>query len=807
MSTWLDHYGLVFQPVAQPAAMVQGPNVRFTVLTPRLLRLEFSRQDVFEDRPSQVFWYRRQPVPEFQVARSPDQIQITTEYLCLHYALTPKGFGPDSLRIELRASGAVWHWGDRDPGNLLGTARTLDGADGRVRLGQGLMSRSGWAAVDDSASLVFNDEGWLEPRAAADNIDLYFWGYGQDYLGCLQDFFKVAGPAPLIPRWALGNWWSRYWEYSQTELVQLMEEFGSRDLPLSVCMVDMDWHITHTGNASRGWTGYTWNPDLFPDPEIFFERLHELGLKVSLNLHPAAGVYPHEAQYPAMAQRLGVDQASGEAVPFDIADPQFASAYFEILHHPLEAQGVDFWWIDWQQGERSSLPGLDPLWWLNHLHFYDLGRDGQRRPFILSRWGGLGNHRYPVGFSGDATVSWNSLAFQPYFTATAANVGYGWWSHDIGGHHWGIEDPELYVRWLQFGVFSPILRFHSTKNPYHERRPWGYDAETFRVGQTAMKLRHALMPYLYSDAWRCFVEGRTLVLPMYFMHAEEEAAYHCPNQYYFGSELIAAPYVSPLDPDTRLSRQAIWLPVGDWFDFFTGEHLTGGRWYTLYGALDEIPVLARAGAIVPLGPEAGWSGLANPGDLVVHIFPGADNAFELYEDDGETQAYLAGKHCVTPLLQAWLGDRLEFTIAPAEGDTTLVPARRTYRLVFHGIRPPDDVQLSVSGTNHSPGLAYDDLGEALTVTGVTLEPADELRLALSVRSGTLLSRRDRRLETCRKLLRSFRLDSNVKLRLDQDLVELLAGRSSLMNHSPDLKDAQLSALLSTMQRQSRKGWN
>jgi alpha-glucosidase (family GH31 glycosyl hydrolase) len=248
----------------------------------------------------------------------------------------------------------------------------------------------------------------------------------------------------------LGNSWSRYWEYSQTELAQLMEEFGSRDLPLSVYMVDMDWHITLTGNASRGWTGYTWNPDLFPDPEVFFEQLHALGLKVSLNLHPAEGVYPHEAQYPAMAQRLGIGQARGKAVPFDIADPQFVAAYFEILHHPLEAQGVDFWWIDWQQGERSSLPGLDPLWWLNHLHFYDLGRDGQRRPFILSRWGGLGNHRYPVGFSGDAAVSWNSLAFQPYFTATAANVGYGWWSHDIGGHHRGIEDPELYVRWLQF---------------------------------------------------------------------------------------------------------------------------------------------------------------------------------------------------------------------------------------------------------------------------------------------------------------------------------------------------------------------
>jgi hypothetical protein len=211
-------------------------------------------------------------------------------------------------------------------------------------------------------------------------------------------------------------------------------------------------------------------------------------------------------------------------------------------------------------------------------------------------------------------------------------------------------------------------------------------------------------------------------------------------------------------------------------------------------------VLAKAGAIVPLGPQAGWSGIANPGDLSIHIFPGADNALELYEDDGETQAYLEREQCVTPLLQAWYGDRLEFTIAPAEGDTALMPASRTHRLVFHGIRPPDEVQLSVNGRNHSPGLAYDELGEALTLTGVTREPTDELRLALSVRSGTLFSRRDRRLETCRKLLRSFRLDTNVKYRLDQDLIDILDGRSTLMSHSPDLKDAQLSALLSTMHR-------
>jgi hypothetical protein len=150
--------------------------------------------------------------------------------------------------------------------------------------------------------------------------------------------------------------------------------------------------------------------------------------------------------------------------------------------------------MDWQQGRRTAGSDLDPLWWLNHLHFLDLGRNPARRSFAFSRWGGLGSHRYPVGFSGDTVVSWRSLAFQVHFTATAANVAFGWWSHDIGGHMEGIEDAELYVRWLQFGVFSPILRLHSTQNPFHERRPWGWDAQTLALARSAMRLRHALIP-------------------------------------------------------------------------------------------------------------------------------------------------------------------------------------------------------------------------------------------------------------------------------------------------------------------------
>jgi putative sterol carrier protein len=773
---YTESYPIHFRPTAHAEAVVLGPAVRFTVLTSRLMRLEYSPDEAFEDRPSQAFWHRAQPVPDFEVRRQDDRIQIETEHLELQYELGDAGFDPQTLSITLKGLNRTWRYGDADLHNLGGTARTLDGAHGPIALGPGLVSRDGWAVVDDTDRLVLDERGWLGPREAAPGSqDLYFFGYGHDYAECLRDYYKVAGQAPLLPRWSLGNWWSRYWAYSADELLQLMRDFQKKEMPLSVCIVDMDWHITDTGNRSSGWTGYTWNRELFPDPQGFIEALHQLGLKTALNLHPALGVFPHEAQYPEMAKRMGMDPATGDPVPFDIADPEFTRAYFQVLHHPHEAQGVDFWWIDWQQGTTTKMPGLDPLWWLNHLHFYDLARDGEKRPFIFSRWGGLGNHRYPIGFSGDSVVSWETLAFQPYFTATAANVGFGWWSHDIGGHMGGIEDAELYARWVQYGVFSPIFRLHATKNAYHERRPWGYDAETSRVTREAMQLRHALVPYLYTMSWRDHNASTPLARPMYYDYPKDERGYHCPDQYTFGSELIAAPYIAPADPETRLSRGAVWLPPGEWFGFFDGLSYPGDGWHALYGGLEDIPVFAKAGAIVPLAPRQGWAGVDTPQALELHIFPGADNRFELYEDDGRSA------HSLIPLELAWEPGQLRFEVGPAQGATDHLPAQRRYTLHFRGIaRAP--VAARKNGAALPCAVDYDENAAVLTVKDVTLTPTDRLEIAIASEDGVLLAASDYRLPACRKLLRACRMDTELKGIIDPQLSEIVKDPSLLAGY-------------------------
>ena len=714
-----------FRPVANAKAVVTVPNVRFTVLTDRIIRIEYSKENKFEDRPSQVFWYREQPVPEFKQTVIDKAVEIETGFLKLVYKISRSGFSRNNLSILLKHGNVTWRYGDtsRKAENLKGTARTLDGVAGKTKLEDGLVSKAGWAVVDDSKTLVFDGRGWLVPRsnktATKGSEDFYFFGYGHDIPALLRDYTRIAGEVPMIPRYILGNWWSRYWAYTQDELQALMQEFRERDVPLSVCIVDMDWHITKTGNESKGWTGYTWNRELFPDPPGFIDWLHSQGLRTALNLHPAVGVYPHEEQYEAMAKWMGIDPATKKPAPFDISDPRFMEGYFEILHHPHEKMGVDFWWMDWQQGKKSRIQGLDPLWGLNHLHFQDLSRDGRKRPFVFSRWGGLGNHRYPIGFSGDTVILWRSLAFQPYFTSTAANVGYGWWSHDIGGHFFVDLTPELYLRWVQFGVFSPIFRLHSSNMPVLDRRPWGHKPEhIFHAARDAMQLRHALIPYIYSMAWRAHQTGISVVTPMYYGNMDSVEAFEAPNQYFFGSELLAAPVLKPVSKKTGLATQKVWFPAGTWFDFFTGEQILGEGWRTVRARLEDIPVYAKAGAIVPLAPKVGWGGIDNPNELDIYVFPGADNCFDLYEDDGETTDYQRGKYAIT----SFTLEKDTFTIHPAEGDTGPIPAQRTYRIHVRGM----DKTVSTS----LPGK-YDPSTRTLRLEPVKLKPNESFHIQLN----------------------------------------------------------------------------
>ena len=716
-------------PVADPKAVVVLGNARFTVLTPQLIRMEWSADGKFEDHASLVFINRRLPVPKFThtllAMNASRQLTIKTDALELKYAATGDGhFTPDNLSITLAVDGksVVWHPGLTDPENLLGTTRTLDAARGsktQQPIEPGLVSRSGWALVDDSTRPLFDSADfrfidgekspwpWAMERPANEKpgsySDWYFFGYGHHYRRALGDFVRVAGRIPLPPRFAFGPWWSRYWAYTDQELDELVRGFRENSTPLDVLVIDMDWHIsqeqlkamgeTDQSGQLLGWTGYTWNKVLFPDPTAFLKNLHDEGLKTTLNLHPASGIQPWEQAYPAMARATGIDPATRKYVPFDPTNKRWATAYFNLVLHPLEKQGIDFWWLDWQQQPRTSMPGVNNTWWLNYLHFTDQQREG-KRPLLFHRWGGLGNHRYQIGFSGDTISVWDSLAFQPWFTATAANVGYAYWSHDIGGHMPGAVDPELFTRWVEFGAFSPILRTHTTKNPDAERRIWAYPEPYSSILRSTYQLRMALQPYIYTEARRTYSTGVAFLRPLYYDWPEDDAAYTSRNEYVFGDQMLAAPITAPADKISGLAAEKIWLPRGDWIEWPTGKRFTGPTTVERSFSIDQIPVYLKAGAIVPMQPAMLSTGQKPVDPLIVNLWPlapGTSSSYAVYEDSGVSVDYQRGVYARTPIRATQTGDTLRVEIGPVEGSYPGMMRSRGYELRLPADWPPASV--------------------------------------------------------------------------------------------------------------------
>jgi hypothetical protein len=677
-------------PHARPEQQVHGAGWRITVLTDGVFRIERSADGGFEDRASTFAVRRDLPPVDFAVERVGEGVVLTTRRARLRY--DGGEFSASGLVVEVLGHDAGrWRFGEptRDLG---GTARTLDDVDGRTELEPGVVAPDGIAVVDDTVSFLFEDDGWVGSRVPG-RQDLYVFAHGRDYQDAVQDLYRVSGHPMRLPRWALGNWWSRYHPYSDESYLALMDRFDDEGIPFSVAVIDMDWHRVGSvpPEFGNGWTGYSWEPTLFPDPAKFLRTLHDRGLRTTLNLHPADGVRAFEDAYPAMARALGMDPDSGEPIPFDPVDPTFLQAYFRELHHPLEAQGVDFWWIDWQQGRTSGLPGVDPLWVLNHFHHIDAARDGGPG-MTFSRYAGPGSHRYAVGFSGDTVVSWASLHFQPEFTATAANIGYSWWSHDIGGHTRGVRDDELATRWVQFGVFSPIMRLHSANNPFIRKEPWVFPPEHRAAMGDALRFRHRMVPYLHTMNHRA-AEGVPLVRPMYHLEPRRSEAYSVPNQYAFGSELLVAPITEPRSPLSLRGRVRVWLPDGLWTDIFTDAVYQGGRTVEMHRTDASIPVLLRAGGILPLDAGQDLDATRNPAAFEVLVAPAASGELVLAED-AEDDSVGDGSGPAARTALSWDRERGEFRIRATEGSTGVLPARRAWTVTFLAALPEGPVTVN-----------------------------------------------------------------------------------------------------------------
>lgn len=645
------------EPIANSENIVFWKDYRVTVLESRLFRIEKNAETIFRDAATQTVWYRNMPKQIFDVTVSNDKAIIKTAHCSLVLY-------EDRNKCRILINGKKKKI--NNSGNLLGTCRTLDKCDGdycydglflgdrttksKVVLNSGVCSLSGIAVFDDANSFSLGGNG-LVIEEKGKGTDEYVFAFGDDYRGAVKALLAISGDIPMPPRYALGNWWSRYHAYTDKEYLSLMQRFENERIPFTVAMIDMDWHYSDyvvqeknvqdlraqqedpDGIYKIGWTGYSWNKKLFPDYKAFLKVLHEKNLRVALNLHPSDGVRYWEDMYVQMAEAMGVDSGKKQRIPFDITDEKFINNYFDIIHTPYEKDGVDFWWVDWQQGTNTKIPGLDPLWLLNHYHYlHAIGRED--RALLLSRYAGIGSHRYSLGFSGDTFVSWKTLNFLPYFTATASNIGYSWWSHDIGGHLLGVHDNELYLRHIQFGVFSPINRLHSCNSLSATKEPFAYKNGIGNIAADWLRLRHRLIPFLYAHAYHCTRLKEPLIQPLYYEYKNRNA-YVYKGEYLFGENLLVVPITTHTKKD-GYARVKAWLPKGVWTDIFTLDIYRvseeNGRIVTFMRGLDSIPVFAKEGTILPLSSEEG-NGSDNPCKMEIRVYSG-NGKFDLYEDDG-----------------------------------------------------------------------------------------------------------------------------------------------------------------------------
>ena len=474
-----------------------------------------------------------------------------------------------------------------------------------------------------------------------------------------------------------------------------------------------------------------------------------------MNLHPAQGVRFFEDMYEEMAEKMGVDPKTKKRIDFDITDPQYIDAYFNVLHKPYENDGVDFWWIDWQQGKNTKIKNLDPLWALNHYHTL-ANEVGNKRPLILSRYAEIGSHRYPLGFSGDSKICWECLDFQPYFTNTATNVGYTWWSHDIGGHHMGSKDDELYIRWVQYGLYSPIMRLHSTSNEFMGKEPWKHEYTAEQLATDCLRQRHALLPYLYSMNYRTHKHCLAICEPMYYAYPEEKAAYEVKNQYFFGSELMVAPITSRKNEKTNLSEVDVWLPEGRWTDIYTGAIYQGPARFKMYRGIESIPVFAKEGAIIPMSADDRNNDSSNPEDMIVRIYRGK-NTFELYEDDGETNDFKKGNFAITRYSVNELQKQLTFKVSAADGDASTLPEKRNYTFIFEDVADFESISVNISGKKKN--VKAEKCGGKVYVKLDSITPVDTVEILLS--DITARQNGDKK-EKIIELVTKYQLDVNYK---------------------------------------------
>ena len=537
----------------------------------------------------------------------------------------------------------------------------------------------------------------------ADVIDYYFI-YGPDFDKIIAGYRELTGAAPMFGKWAYGFWQCKNKYQTQRELLGVAKKY--RDLHIPVDNIVQDWFWwTNTGE-------FKFNSK-YPNPKGMIQELHDEHVHLMMSVWPY--FYPGSVTYDDMDKRgFFIDRTKSKSFHplgmalYDAFNPEARKYYWNLIDESLFKIGADAWWMDTTEpetegreknllmynktaiGSGARYSNIYPLMTTGGVYEGQRAASDEKRVFILSRSSFAGGQRYGVSsWSGDILSDWESYKRQIPAGLNLALSGIPYWTTDIGGFIGGGANPndpafrELFIRWFEYGAFCPIFRVHGTRTT-NENELWAYGPEAQTILTNYDRLRYRLMPYIYSLAWKVTSDGYTPMRPLVMDFQDDIRAQNTGDQFLYGPALL----VNPVTEAGATSRR-VYLPKADWYDFWAGSKIAGGKAVDAAAPLDRMPLFVRAGSILPLGPDMEWSTEKPADPIELRVYPGADGDFTLYEDESDSYRYEKGVYATIPI--HWDDKNATLTIGKRQGSFPGMLKERQFLVVFvsaaHGAGP------------------------------------------------------------------------------------------------------------------------
>ena len=492
--------------------------------------------------------------------------------------------------------------------------------------------------------------------------------YGKNADDVITTYRNLSGNVPMLPLWAYGFWQCRERYTSGKHLVQTVEEFRKRNLPMDVIVQDWQYWGKH------GWGVPQFDTTNYPNPEGFIKQLHDL------NAHFSISVWENLDKKSEVAKEyLAKDLYIPNSPWIDIYKPETQKTHWNALNKNLFSLGVDSWWMDATEPENDGLTGKQtnfglgdfyrltyPLFVSEAIYKGQRATNDQKRVAILTRSAFAGQQRFgTINWSGDIGWNWDAFRRQIVAGLNYNITGMPYWTTDIGGffrpgrgQYTDSKYHDILTRWFQWGTFNPIFRIHGYQT---ETEPWKYGDTVMNNMRSMMNLRYRLMPYIYSEAWQVSKNGSTMMRPMVMDFKSDATAIGQSYQYMFGKSFLVAPIT-----EAGVTQWNVYLPKSTvWYDFWTGKHFTGGQNIKTDAPQDKIPLFVKVGSIVPMGKFLQYTSEKPMDTLEIRIYPGADGQFTLYNDEGNNYNYEKGKYTVIPF--KWNEQQQSLTIDRQQG--------------------------------------------------------------------------------------------------------------------------------------------